>query len=272
MSFSGIGKDSFYEIGNDRDVIHYTDKMTQKPVSATEAFLQHRQGYSADNRCFIYAGNAMAGHQVVDPKRLVALSNKTLAQELGTDEDGLKLMGEHILDENDLDRGKNGISPIVAKRYIEAHKGDFGLSPKAEIMVCEGNCHSKEFRKAIAAIEKDPKQHRAILGVGAAHYVALRKDKAKKWRVIDSQDFSHDKTAKDRIKELQPSFSTLQEAIDHTAKARGRAVHGILIYPKEPGKSYSWTMIGMIAATSLALVGGALYFAGSKSPPSSPSK
>lgn len=244
---------SFYKVSESGSVVQYTDQETPEPVSSGKAFFQHKQSASSvDGRCFMYAIHAMGGHAFVVEKELIAFSNMTLAQELSTDEAGLKSMNEFISDEADLN--KKGISPIVAVKYIQSQKPALGLSSTSEIRVFEGLYTGVEFQTAIKTL-KNSGLDRAILGLGGEHYLAVRKDKAKQWRVVDSQVFSHDKGAKDKVKELQPSFPVLEKAVDHAVKSRG-AQHCILIYPKSKDKSW----MGVIAIVSLTVVGGAIFY------------
>ncbi len=123
-----------------------------------------------------------------------------------------------------------GTHGIIITQYMKHHKSNLNLPESCEIQTVSGLPDSDQIKTAIHTIQTDPHLHRVIVSVENsryAHISAIRKDDASQWRVIDSiQDVFVPRS------QLQPSFPTLQEAVDNLMIRHGGQNHSIdLIYP-----------------------------------------
>jgi hypothetical protein len=129
-----------------------------------------------------------------------------------------------------------GFGIPVVKDFIRSHKEIFHLPEACTIQGGYGVFDSEEIQTALQEIEADPHRHRIIVsmtGEDYGHFVTIRKDKAGLWRIVDSMA-----EESGEISKVQPSFSTLREAVEvslHNHKAKESGVS--LIYPSEDNDS-----------------------------------
>jgi hypothetical protein len=180
--------------------------------------LQIYQEQQSGGKCSVHSINAFAGGRVVDIGELFAVN--TAVQQIALQGAGgqpatiqdLKNAGVYVSTLAELDA--KGVSGNVIKSYIEKNKNNFYLSNDSSIKICEGRYASQEVQAELAKIQQSVNLHRVILGIGAKHYLAIRKDESGQWRVIDSQQVAHIAST-DNTKSVQPGFATLNEAVKH---------------------------------------------------------
>lgn len=242
---------TYYDIAPLGGAIRLTDEVTKKPVSESNPFYQEKQ---SGGKCSVHSMNAFAGTKIVEINELFKLNNdvnKKALEAIGMlgpripDIENQRLSDIEALKENHLylgtleDLDQDGAEPIVVKSYLETYKNKFGLPSDCSINSTQGLLTSVEVQTEINRIQSNPNLHRLILGIGAKHYLTIRKDKKNQWRVIDSQIVSHNETAVEQIKKIQPGFGTLKNAIEHVSRSYNSSAC-ILISPTKEKTGLSW--------------------------------
>jgi hypothetical protein len=212
----------------------FTDGVTKAPVDAEDPFYQEKQ---VGGQCSVHSMHGFSGGRIVDITELFKFNNKmqkevfTRKKFIGegeSDTDALKAFGVYLETVEDLD--KCGVSHSVVKSFIESNKKIFDLPDDSSMNIVEGPYEDPLILKEMETIQTNTNLHRIILGIGGKHYIAIRKDKAKKWRVLDSQDRAHDESATDKTKKIQPGFDGLKGAVGHVVKTY-KSTACILISP-----------------------------------------
>lgn len=197
-------------------VPRFTSETTKKPVSEINPFYHEKQN---GGKCSIHSMDAFAGRQVVNIPNLLKVNNdtqKAIFANIGIlDINFLKVGGFYL--ENLAGIDAHGVNPASMKSYIEKYKDEFNLPKDSIINVKEGPLTSLGIQEEISRIQNNSNLHRLILGISAKHYLAIRKDKTGRWRVVDSQTESHDPTSRDKTKKIQPRFTTLKDAVAHVS-------------------------------------------------------
>lgn len=205
-----------------------TNWSTPGPVSKVNAFYQEKQ---SGGKCSLHSMNAFMGKQGVTVEKIIPFNNQIekeaaigLCGDWGTDHTNpvnfqvaKQALGMTVNNISQLDQ--KGITPKVVQKYLEKNKESFNLPKDAEIKITEGAINSIPMQQAIAEINAKESNHRAIVGVNGKHYIAVRKTKENQWRVIDSMTNSHKQNADNVVERIQPSFSSLKNAIAHAVNS-----------------------------------------------------
>lgn len=232
-----------------------TNTPTMHPVSASQAFYHEQQEGS---KCSLHSLNAFAGQNIIDFSQLAKVNNDYYLRQYSP------IMPRQSIEKfffitkiADVNFSKDAVRPHVLSAYIDQNKKLFHLPFQCQLQIinvalgCKRQVvpeqlsfdqavrwqtyieQTKALQTTLDYIKRHSSIHRIIVAgcvKDIGHYFALRKDKSLKWRIIDSW-ISSPNTNKDVIKELQPAFNTITEALEQHLSFNGDYKECTLIYP-----------------------------------------
>lgn len=217
---------------------HYpgAEAETPGPVAADQLFYQQKQyGYF----CSIHALCQFAGrkiHNIIgalgktsNDYWIEQFQNKETSREEALEI--AKTLNVYTDSVRSINRN-GGFAMAVVREFIRFHKEIFHLPETCTIQGRYGSLDIEEIQTPLQEIEGDPHRHRILVSMDGddySHFVAIRKDKASLWRIVDSMAEESEEMGR-----VQPSFPTLREAIEvalrnHKAERRQFSI----IYPSE---------------------------------------
>ncbi len=222
----------------DADYFPDTNKETVAPVSATELFYQQKQ---IAKFCSIHSLCNFAGRNIdqLVPK-LIQTNNEYWCDNFQKNWqmtpvralESVRRTGLYIEPSLQAIADRGGVHQEAVREYMKHNKSSLNLPESCEIQTVAGSLDSDQIKTAVNKIQTDSHLHRVMVSVENtryAHLSAIRKDDAGQWRVLDSiQNIFVSRS------QLQPSFPTLQEAVDNlTKRHRGHNNSIHLIYPSQ---------------------------------------